>query len=46
MTLALWFLSSDPLAQPVAPFDPADPPDLSALPVAMGEDGLVHRLRD
>jgi len=43
--LALWFLSSDPLTAPVAPFDPADTPDLSALPVAMGEDGLVHRLR-
>ena len=43
--LALWFLSSDPLTAPVALFDPADTPDLSALPVAMGEDGLVHRLR-
>jgi len=43
--LALWFLSSDPLTVPVAPFDPANTPDLAALPVAMGEDGLVHRLR-
>jgi S-DNA-T family DNA segregation ATPase FtsK/SpoIIIE len=46
--LALWFLSSDPLTAPVAPFDSPDTSDgldLSALPVAVGEDGLVHRLR-
>jgi S-DNA-T family DNA segregation ATPase FtsK/SpoIIIE len=46
--LALWFLSSDPLSTPVAPFDPPDTRDaldLTALPVAVGEDGLVHRLR-
>ncbi|NMM25134.1 MAG: cell division protein FtsK [Phycicoccus sp.] len=43
--LALWFLSTDPLTAPVAPFNPANTPDLAALPVAVGEDGLVHRLR-
>lgn len=43
--LTLWFLSTDPLTAPVAPFEHANVPDLSALPVAMGEDGLVHRLR-
>jgi len=43
--LALWFLTEDPLTQPVQPFDPKDPPDLAALPVALGEDGLVHRVR-
>ena len=43
--LALWFLTADPLTTPVAPFEPAHPPHLAALPVAMGEDGLVHRLR-
>jgi S-DNA-T family DNA segregation ATPase FtsK/SpoIIIE len=43
--LELWFLTTDPLKSPVAPFDPPDPPDLAALPVAVGEDGLVHRVR-
>lgn len=46
--LALWFLSTDPLTAPVAPFDSpdhCDGLDLTALPVAMGEDGLVHRVR-
>jgi S-DNA-T family DNA segregation ATPase FtsK/SpoIIIE len=46
--LALWFLSTDPLTKPVAPFDSQDYGhglDLTALPVAMGEDGLVHRVR-
>ena len=46
--LALWFLITDPLTQPVAPFDPSDTCDgldLSALPVAMGEDGLACRVR-
>ena len=43
--LALWFLSTDPLTASVAPFDPANTPDLARLPVAVGEDGLVHRLR-
>jgi DNA segregation ATPase FtsK/SpoIIIE, S-DNA-T family len=46
--LALWFLSADPLTALVAPFDPPDDCDgldLAALPVAMGEDGQVHRLR-
>jgi DNA segregation ATPase FtsK/SpoIIIE, S-DNA-T family len=43
--LGLWFLNTDPLTKPVAPFDPANTPDLSALPVAIGEDGLVHRVR-
>jgi S-DNA-T family DNA segregation ATPase FtsK/SpoIIIE len=43
--LALWFLATDPLTAPVAPFEPLDPPNLTALPVAMGEDGIIHRLR-
>ena len=43
--LALWFLATDPLTAPVAPFEPPDPPNLCALPVAMGEDGIIHRLR-
>ncbi len=43
--LDLWFLIDDPLTTPVAPFEPADPPQLSGLPVALGEDGLVHRVR-
>jgi len=46
--LALWCLRSDPLTTPVEPFDPLDTCDgldLSALPVAVGEDGLVHRVR-
>ncbi|WP_298455299.1 FtsK/SpoIIIE domain-containing protein [uncultured Cellulomonas sp.] len=43
--LALWFLTTDPLTAPVEPFEPADPPRLGALPVAVGEDGLVHHVR-
>lgn len=46
--LALWCLRSDPLTTPVEPFDPLDTCDgldLAALPVAVGEDGLVHRVR-
>jgi S-DNA-T family DNA segregation ATPase FtsK/SpoIIIE len=46
--LALWCLRSDPLTTPVEPFDPQDTCDgldLSAIPVAIGEDGLVHRVR-
>lgn len=43
--LALWFLTEDPLTEAVQPFDPKDPPDLAALPVALGEDGLVHKVR-
>ena len=46
--LALWFLNSDPLTTPVLPFEPAvncDGLDLAALPVGMGEDGQVCRLR-
>ena len=46
--MALWCLRSDPLTTPVEPFDPpdgCDGLDLSALPVAVGEDGLVHRVR-
>lgn len=46
--LALWFVSTDPLTVPVAPFDSPDSCDgldLTALPVAIGEDGLVHRVR-
>ncbi|MPZ59798.1 MAG: cell division protein FtsK [Propionibacteriales bacterium] len=40
----LWFLIRDPLTDPVDPFEPADPPDLLALPVALREDGLIYRL--
>ncbi len=46
--LALWFLSCDPLTDPVPPFAPqisCDGLDLTALPVAMGEDGQVCQLR-
>jgi S-DNA-T family DNA segregation ATPase FtsK/SpoIIIE len=46
--LALWFLNSDPLTTPVPPFAPqldCGGLDLAALPVAMGEDGKVCRLR-
>ena len=43
--LVLWFLTADPLTAPVPPFDPADPPALTGLPVALGEDGQVHRVR-
>ena len=45
--LALWFLSSDPLTTPVEPFDPPQTCaglDLSRLPVAVGEDGQVHKI--
>jgi S-DNA-T family DNA segregation ATPase FtsK/SpoIIIE len=41
-------MRSDPLTTPVEPFDPpdtCDELDLTALPVAVGEDGLVHRVR-
>jgi len=46
--LALWFLRSDPLTTPVEPFEVAgtcEGLDLAALPVAVGEDGRVHRIR-
>jgi S-DNA-T family DNA segregation ATPase FtsK/SpoIIIE len=43
--LVLWFLTADPLKQPVPPFEPADPPALKSLPVAKAEDGQVHRVR-
>jgi len=43
--LVLWFLVEDPLTQPVKPFEAAEPVNLAALPVALGEDGLVHRVR-
>jgi DNA segregation ATPase FtsK/SpoIIIE, S-DNA-T family len=46
--LALWCLRSDPLTTPIEPFDPPDDCDgldLAALPVSVGEDGLVHRVR-
>jgi S-DNA-T family DNA segregation ATPase FtsK/SpoIIIE len=46
--LALWCLRSDPLTAQVDPFDPLDSCDgldLTALPVAVGEDGLVHHIR-
>ena len=43
--LVLWFLTADPLTAPVRPFEPTDPPALKDLPVALGEDGRVHRVR-
>ncbi len=43
--LVLWFLIRDPLAAPVPPFPPMDPLDLSGLPVAVQEDGMVYQLR-
>jgi S-DNA-T family DNA segregation ATPase FtsK/SpoIIIE len=43
--LVLWFLVSDPLQAKIAPFEPADPPTLTALPVGVREDGLPYRLR-
>jgi DNA segregation ATPase FtsK/SpoIIIE, S-DNA-T family len=43
--LELSFLTYDPLHEPVAPFEPAEVPDLLALPVALREDGTVYRQR-
>jgi DNA segregation ATPase FtsK/SpoIIIE, S-DNA-T family len=46
--LILWMLVRDPLVEEVVPFDLADdgdPVDLTSLPVALGEDGEVYRLR-
>lgn len=43
--VALWLLTADPLSRVVAPFDPETPPHLAGLPVAVGEDGAVYRLR-
>ncbi|HEY9412281.1 MAG TPA: FtsK/SpoIIIE domain-containing protein [Jiangellaceae bacterium] len=41
----LWFLIADPLTDTVAVFQPPAKPRLSALPVALGEDGLTWNLR-
>lgn len=43
--LELWFLTSDPLTEPVAPLPADQPVNLDALPVALCEDGTVYRLR-
>jgi S-DNA-T family DNA segregation ATPase FtsK/SpoIIIE len=45
--LVLWMLVRDPLVAEVAPFElpDADSADLTALPVALGEDGAIYRLR-
>jgi DNA segregation ATPase FtsK/SpoIIIE, S-DNA-T family len=43
--LVLSFLTEDPLTAPVPPFQPTEPPVLTALPVAKGEDGGIHRVR-
>jgi len=43
--LVLWFLTTDPLATPVASFPPAESVDLAAVPVAMAEDGTTFALR-
>lgn len=37
----LWFITTDPLAEPVAPFPPADLADLRGVPVAVDERGTV-----
>ncbi len=41
----LWLLRRDPLAHPVAPLAPGAAPDLTAVPIALREDGLLYRLR-
>ncbi len=41
----LWLLHKDPLTRPVAPLDTCATPDLTALPVALREDGPTYRLR-
>lgn len=46
--LILWMLVRDPLVEEVTPFEMSDadgPVDLTALPVALGEDGAIYRLR-
>jgi S-DNA-T family DNA segregation ATPase FtsK/SpoIIIE len=46
--LVLSMLVRDPLVAEVAPFEMSDadgPVDLNALPVALGEDGAIYRLR-
>jgi DNA segregation ATPase FtsK/SpoIIIE, S-DNA-T family len=43
--LILWFLVHDPFTEPIAPFQPDDPPDPSCLPVARREDGPPYLLR-
>jgi len=43
--LVLWFLTTDPLTQPVPAFPPADSADLAAVPVALAEDGSVFLLK-
>lgn len=43
--IELWFLIADPLTAPVPVFDPPAKPRLTALPVALGEDGLPWSLR-
>lgn len=35
----LWFVTADPLAEPVGVLQPGELPDLAAVPVALGEDG-------
>jgi S-DNA-T family DNA segregation ATPase FtsK/SpoIIIE len=43
--LDLCFLTFDPLQQVVPPISPDAEPDLTALPVALREDGTVYRLQ-
>ncbi len=43
--LVLWFLTTDPLTQPVPAFTPTESVDLAAVPVALAEDGTVFPLR-
>ncbi|MCW2542044.1 MAG: cell division protein FtsK [Frankiales bacterium] len=43
--VVLWLLTHDPLTSTVPPFQPSQPVDLAALPVAKREDGLTYRLR-
>ncbi len=43
--LELWFLTADPLTDPVPPLPAERPPNLDALPVGRCEDGTVYRLK-
>ena len=43
--LELWFLTTDPLAQPVQPLKAVSPVCWDGLPVGLREDGQAYRLR-
>ena len=42
--LELWFLTRDPLTEPVQPLPPPATVNLDALPIGLCEDGTVYRL--